>query len=349
MEIWTTPQGFLKAARANNAASEPANGGSTVTFTAAGRKYVGTIDAQSRVQKVQTWLDSPVLGDMLVENTFSDYKDFGGVMFPGRIVRTQGSHPVLDITVSQVKLNPAVDLPVPDQVKNFTPPPAPVNVQKLADGVYYLTGGAAHTIAIDQSDHIVAVEAPANEARSQAVIAKIKETIPNKPIRYVINSHVHFDHSGGLRTYVDEGAIVVTHQMNVPYYEQAWAAPRTLNPDRLAQSRKAAKFEAVSDKHVLTDKNRNIEIHHIANSGHNDAFLMVYLPKEKILIEGDAFTPGAADAPPPAVPNPYAVNLNENITRLKLDVRQIAALHGPRVATPADLRTAIGLKPGTTN
>ena len=71
---------------------------------------------------MQTWIDSPVLGDTLVETTFSDYRDFGGVMFPGRIVRTQGSHPVLDITVSEVKLNPAVDIPVPDQVKNFTPP-----------------------------------------------------------------------------------------------------------------------------------------------------------------------------------------------------------------------------------
>ena len=236
---------------------------------------------------------------------------------------------------------------MPDQVKNFTPPPVQVNVQKLADGVYQMTGANAHTVAIDQSDHIVVVEGPANEARSLAVIAKIKETIPNKPIRYVINSHVHFDHSGGLRTYVDEGATVVTHQMNQPYFEQAWAAPRTLNPDRLAQSKKEAKFETVTDKKVLTDSKRNIEIHSIAGSGHNDAFLMIYLPKEKILIEGDAFTPGPADAPPPAVPNPYTVNLYENIQRLKLDVRQIAAIHGPRVATMADLRAAIGVKADT--
>jgi glyoxylase-like metal-dependent hydrolase (beta-lactamase superfamily II) len=348
LEIWATPQGFVKAARANNAASESANGGSTVTFTAGGRKYVGTINPQSQVEKVQTWLDTPVLGDTLIETAYSDYRDFGGVMFPGHIVRTQGGHPVLDITVSEVVLNPAVDIPVPDQVKNFTPAPVQVNVQKLAEGVYYLTGTNAHTIAIDQSDHIVAVEAPANEARSQAVIAKIKETIPNKPIRYVINSHVHFDHSGGLRTYVDEGATVVTHQMNRPYFEQAWAAPRTINPDRLAQSKKEVRFETVTDKHVLTDKNRNIEIHAIADSGHNDAFLMVYLPKERILIEADAFTPGAANAPPAAVPSPFTVNLLENIERLKLDVREIAALHGPRVATMADLRSASG-KPSSTN
>ncbi len=73
---------------------------------------------------------------------------------------------------------------------------------------------------------------------------------------------------------------------------------------------------------------------------------MVYLPKEKILIEMDAFTPLAADAPLPAVPNPYTVNL-ENILRLKLDVRQIAALHGPHVTTMADVRAAIGVKTAT--
>ena len=173
----------------------------------------------------------------------------------------------------------------------------------MPPGVYYLAGTNAHTVAIDQSDHIVAVEAPTNEARSQAVIAKIKETIPNKPIRYVINSHVHFDHAGGLRTYVDEGAIVVTHEMNKPYFEQAWAAPqddqsRSDWPSR----RKPATFETVTEKHVLTDKNRNIEIHSIAKSGHNDAFLMVYLPKEKILIEGDAFTPAAEGCAAPGRP-----------------------------------------------
>jgi glyoxylase-like metal-dependent hydrolase (beta-lactamase superfamily II) len=115
----------------------------------------------------------------------------------------------------------------------------------------------------------------------------------------------------------------------------------------MAQSNKMATFETFADKHVLTDGTRTIEIHKIAGGGHNDAFAMVYLPKEKILIEGDAFTPPAANAPPPAAVNPFAVNLDENITRLKLDVKQIAALHGPRVATMADLKAFIA--PRSTN
>jgi glyoxylase-like metal-dependent hydrolase (beta-lactamase superfamily II) len=158
---------------------------------------------------------------------------------------------------------------------------------------------------------------------------------------------VHFDHSGGLRTYVDEGATIVTHALNKAYYEKAWSAPRTLNPDQLAKSNKTATFETFSDKHVLTDGRRSIEIYPIAGSGHNDAFAMVYLPAEKILVEVDAYAPPAGNAPPPAVPSPFAVNLYDNIQKLKLDVRQIAALHGPRVATLNDLRAFIGQRAAT--
>lgn len=343
MEIWATPHGFLRAAAANNATATPADGGSEVSFTAGGKyRYVGRINARNEVERVQTWIDNPVLGDTPVEFAYTDYRDFGGVRFPGRIVRTQGGYPVLELTVSSVSANPAVELPVPDQVRSFSPPPVNVAVEKLANGVYYLRGGSHHSVAIDQADHVVVVEGPQDETRSSAVIAKVKESIPNKPIRYIVNSHVHFDHSGGLRAYVAEGATVVTHEMNRPYYEKAWAAPRTLNPDRLAREPRPARFETFADKHVLTDGRRSIEIHHIAGNGHNDAFAMVYLPAEKILIEVDAWAPLAPNQPPPAAPSPFAVNLFENIQRLKLDVRQVAALHGPGVATLADLRSAIG-------
>ena len=123
MEIWTTPHGFLKAAAANNATSVPGNGGSDVSFTVGGKyKYVGRINAQNQVERVQTWIDNPVLGDTSVEIAYSDYRDFNGVMFPARIVRTQGGHPVLDLTIASVTANPAVVADVPEPVRTFTPP-----------------------------------------------------------------------------------------------------------------------------------------------------------------------------------------------------------------------------------
>jgi glyoxylase-like metal-dependent hydrolase (beta-lactamase superfamily II) len=341
MEIWTTPHGFLKAAAASSATSTPSAGGLTVTFTTGGHRYAGAINDQNQVTRVETWIDNPVLGDTPVQVTYEDYRDFNGVTYPARIVRTQGGYPVLEITVASVTANAPVSSAVPAEVSGAAPPSVTATAEPLAPGVFYIRGGSHHSVAIAQQDHIVVVEGPLNEARSLAAIAKIKETIPNKPIRYVINSHHHFDHSGGLRTYVDEGATVVTHQSNRAFYEQAWSAPRTLNPDRLAQSGKSPAFETVGDSHSLTDGTRTIQIHRLVGNGHNDGFLMVYLPAEKILVEVDAWAPTAANVPPPAVPSPFALNLFENIERLKLDVAQIAALHGPRVATMAEFVSAM--------
>jgi glyoxylase-like metal-dependent hydrolase (beta-lactamase superfamily II) len=344
-EIWTTPHGFLKAALANGAKSEASGAGAQVSFAAAGHKYEGYINAANQLEWVRTWIDSPVLGDTQVETKFSGYKDFGGVQFPAELTRTQGGYPVLHLKIASAKLNPGADIPVPENVASFKAPAPTVTVNKLAEGVYWLTGGTHHSVAIEQKDHVVLVEAPLNEDRSLALISKIAEIAPNKPIKYLVNSHVHFDHSGGLRTFVDAGAAIVTHELDKPFYEKAWAAPHTLRPDRLSQSRKAAKFETYTDKYVLSDGSRQIEVHRIAGSGHSDDLALIYLPAEKIAIEADAYTPTAKDAPPPKTPNPYSVNLYDNIQKLKLDVAQIVGLHGPRVVALADLRAAIGQPP----
>ncbi len=340
-EIWSTPHGFLKAALANNATAKPFNAGIEVSFSIGGKyRYVGTVNANNQVTQVSTWIDNPVLGDTLVETKFTDYKDFGGIQFPAQIVRNQGGHPVLDINVATVKANPAIEIKVPQDLVKA--PAVTVASEKLAEGVYYLTGGTHHSLAIDQADHIAIIEAPLNEERSLAVIAKAKEIIPNKPIKYLINSHAHFDHSGGLRTFVDEGAAIVTIDPNQAYYQKVWATPHTIKPDHLEASKKTAQFVNFTGKHILTDGKRPIEIHSIAGNGHNDAFVLVYLPNEKILVEADAYTPVAANVPVPTALNPYSVNLYENIQKLNLNVDKIAALHGPRVVTLADLRAAIG-------
>jgi glyoxylase-like metal-dependent hydrolase (beta-lactamase superfamily II) len=342
-EIWSTPHGFLKAALANNATTKPVDGGVEVTFNINGKyRYVGIVNAKNQVTQVSTWIDNPILGDTLVETKFSDYKDFGGIQFPAQIVRNQGGHPVLDINVASVKLNPAVDIKPPQDLVKA--PAVNVTSEKLADGVYFLTGGTHHSVAIDQADHIAIIEAPLNEERSLAVIAKAKELIPGKSIKYLINTHAHFDHSGGLRTFVDEGAEIVTLKANQAYYEKVWAAPHAINPDHLAKSKKEAHFLSFAGKHVLTDGKRPIEIHSIAGNGHNDAFVLVYLPNEKVLVEADAYTPTAANVPAPAIPNPYSVNLYENIQKLNLNVEKIAGIHGPRVASLNDLRAVIGIQ-----
>jgi len=341
LQIWLTPHGFLKGALAHKATVKRGQV-MTVTFTTPSKHRVtGTISRDHLVEKVESWVDNSVLGDMHVEATYGGYRDFGGFKFPTTMVQKQGGFPVSDLTVTEAKAGAPLDLAVPDSVRQATPPPVRVTSEKLADGVWYLTGGSHHSVAVEFADHVAVIEAPLNEERSTAVIAEVKKLNPAKPIRYLVNTHHHFDHSGGLRTYVAEGATIVTHQSNQDFYEATFKAPHTLNPDRQWREKRKAKILAVGAKHALADGARTLEIHHIQGNPHNTGIVMAYLPKERLLVEVDVYTPPAPNAPPPASPAPAAVNLYENILRLNLDVDRIAPLHG-RLVTVADLKTAVG-------
>jgi glyoxylase-like metal-dependent hydrolase (beta-lactamase superfamily II) len=341
LQIWLTPHGFLKGALAHNATLKRGQA-TTIIFIAPGnQRIVGTLSADNLVTKVESWLDNPVLGDMHVETTFSEYRDFGGIKFPTKIVQKQGGFPAFELTVTEAKANVSFDAAVPAAVQAATPPAVRVTNEKLSEGVWYVTGGSHHSVLVEFKDYLAVIEAPQSEARSDAVIAEVKKLVPNKPIRYLVNTHHHFDHSGGLRTYVAEGATIVTHQSNQAFYQKTFQAPHTLNPDRQARAKKKAKILALGAKHVLSDGARTVELHHIQGNPHNTGIVMAWLPKEKLLVEVDVYTPLAPNAPPPATPNPASVNLYENIQRLNLDVNQIAPLHG-RLVTLADLKKTIG-------
>jgi glyoxylase-like metal-dependent hydrolase (beta-lactamase superfamily II) len=207
--------------------------------------------------------------------------------------------------------------------------------------VWYLTGGSHHSVLVEMNDHLVVIEGPQNDERATAVIAEVKKTVPNKPIKYVVNSHHHFDHAGGLGAFAAEGATIITHDANKAFLEQSLAAPRTVQPDKLAQSGKKATVEGMQDKRVLSDGTRTVELYLIQGNVHGDGIIMAYLPKEKLLVEAEVYTPTPPNAPPPAQPNPNSVNLYDNVERLKLTVDQILPLHGRKVPL-GELQKAIG-------
>jgi glyoxylase-like metal-dependent hydrolase (beta-lactamase superfamily II) len=179
---------------------------------------------------------------------------------------------------------------------------------------------------------------PNGEERASAVLAKAKELVPGKPIRYVVTSHHHWDHLAGIRTAMDEGATIVTHQTNKAFLERVAKTPHTLNPDKLAASKKSVKIQAVGAKGTLTDGTRTIELHLLTGYEHTGDMLVVYLPKEKILAEPDAFTPPEPSTAPLVVTAvPYAAALYDNIQRLKLNVQMIAPFHGVRTTDLAEL------------
>lgn len=330
LQIWLTPQGFLKAAAEHGATLSGGKNSHVITFMIGKHKVTGEINAQNLMTKVDTWIANPVLGDMPVDTTYSNYKDFGGVKFPTHIVQKQGGFATLDLTVTDVKHNvQGASLQVPESVRQASPPPVRVTSQKLADGVWFFGGGSHNSVLVEFKNYVAVIEAPLNDARSEAVMAEVKKLVPDKPIRYVINTHHHFDHSGGLRTYVTDGVTVITNQGNKGFYERAWSKPRTLAPDVLSRNPRKAVFVTYRDKYVLSDGSRTLEIHRILNDRHNKFMSFAYMPKERILIEADDFTPPRPNGPG-LVPISlgFANNLYANLVRLKIEPKTIAPLHG---------------------
>ena len=301
-----------------------------ISFAYGKYKIEGTVDAQNLVTKTDTWLPNPVLGDMLVETTFSGYKVFDGVKFPTTIVQKQGGSTTLELNVSSVNANPGLNMSVPEAVIAATAPAIKVESQKLGDGIWFVAGGSHNSMVVEFPTYITVIEAPLGEARSLAVIAEAKRLVPNKPIKYLINTHSHFDHSGGVRTYVAEGATIITQEMNAAFYQKAWAAPRTLAPDNLSKNPRKAEFLPVKEKYVLTEGDRTLEIFHEAGSMHNGGMLLVYFPKDKIFEEADDYTPDLPQlaAPSGIRPPVFMANLMKEIQLLKLNPVTVAPMHG---------------------
>jgi glyoxylase-like metal-dependent hydrolase (beta-lactamase superfamily II) len=344
-DLWTTPHGALKAALRNGATLSTRNVDGK-TFQAASFTELGRFSAtlligpNNLVERIESRRPHPVAGDTDVVTSFLDYKDFQGTMFPTRIRQSAGGFEVLDVTVTEVQPNAAADIAVPDAIRNFT---ERVAAEKAADGVWYLAGGTHHSVLIEMSDHLIVVEAPLYDGRAAAVLAEARKLVPGKPVRYVVNSHHHFDHAGGLRAAASEGATLVVSAVAKGPLERAFGNPNRISPDLLAKSGRNASVIGVSGKHDMSDATRRVEVHEMTGSIHAQGFLMVYLPKERLLIQADAYTPLAAGMPPPAVPNANNVNLVQNIERLNLAVERILPLHG-RMVPLSELHAMIGRK-----
>jgi glyoxylase-like metal-dependent hydrolase (beta-lactamase superfamily II) len=363
LEYIFLPEGFLRVALEKNATVSPE--------TIKGKKYTvvsflgdnkapvnGYINDQGYVEKVETKIDNNVLGDITWNAIYTDWKDFNGVKFPAHIEQYQGTPKYFDLAVNDVKPNAPVDLTPPAGRGRGGPGgggrggrggEAPASISEdLGGGFWLITGGYAAIVA-DFKDYIVVIEGPQNDMRATQIITEAKRLVPNKPIKYVINTHAHFDHSGGLRAFVAEGATIITHQVNKAYYEKIFKDPHTLVPDKLSQMspQPKVKIETMTEKRVLTDGQHVIDLYHVQGSTHNEGMIIAYLPKEKVLLEADEFNVGAANAPTPANINPYHTNLLANIERLKLDVDRIIPVHLPgdnRKVTMAELYTAAGKK-----
>jgi glyoxylase-like metal-dependent hydrolase (beta-lactamase superfamily II) len=342
--LWTTPHGVIKAAQVSKAPVKTGNVEGkifrTVSIGKAGAfQATAWFDDKNLLRKVEARVSNAVLDDMSSVTTYSGYKDFGGVKYPTRMTMTYGDHPAFDVNITEVTPNAPADITPP---KGLKARPVRVKATRVADGVWYLTGGSHHSVAIEAPDHVIVFEGPLSDGRGAAVINATKKTIPGKPIRYVINSHHHFDHSGGLRAFAAEGVTIVTHASNKPFYEKAYANPTRLRADLLTKSGKKAKFLTVEDKRVISAGNRKIELYSLKGNVHCESNLIAYLPKEKMLIVADAYSSRRIMKGPAKKAHPARAHLWKTITRLKLDIDTILPIHGKKVGVQ-QLKYAAGV------
>ena len=211
-----------------------------------------------------------------------------------------------------------------------------VNAEEVAPGVYHLTGGSHHSLAIEQADGIVIAEAPQDEVRSRAVIEWATETFPDKPISHVVSSHHHVDHSAGLRSYVAEGVTAVMHETAEPFFAEIFLANSTLVPDPLAENPVATTIETLSTEEpfVLADDSNSVEVYAIENP-HAEDMVITFVAEAGIVFVSDLYSPN----PNAESAGPGGVVLNNAFTTYDLDVSTITGGHGGTI----DFETFEGL------
>lgn len=267
------------------------------------------------------------LRDIVRTTRFSNYEAVGGLTLPSQVDVSFDEFSVASLALSGYSINAEIgDLGAPAAAASADPitgsAPANVTAEEVADGVWFLAGQSHHSVLLEFDDHLVVIEAP-NEPRILAVLEKAAELVPEKPVTHVVNTHHHFDHSGGIRAAISRSLTIVTHDANADFYRRMSKQPSSIIPDALSRQPRGLKIETFEDKLVRADESMNLELHHIAGNEHSSSMLMAYLPAYGIIIEADAFSPSPARA------QLFAPNMLDNIQRLGLEVDTIVPIHGP--------------------
>jgi glyoxylase-like metal-dependent hydrolase (beta-lactamase superfamily II) len=293
--------------------------------TSDGRLFTLAIDAKTKLPtRVSTPGNNVNLGDVVISTSFADYQSVGGLQLPTRLITKTDDFTTADVRVAKQSVDAdAGELAAPAAAASAqapAPQPPKVTVEEVSRGVWLLAGGSHHSALLEFSDHLMLIDAPQNDARALAVIAKARELRPDKPLTHVVNSHHHFDHSGGIRAAVAEGLTVITHQGNVAFIEEVVKRPHTRVPDALSKNPKPLKIEAVADERVITDGTMTVHLYP-APSEHSDTMLMAYLPRERALVVIDVYEPGEAV-------HMFLPGFVEDLKKRNLRVERIVPLHG---------------------
>ena len=362
LDLWLNAPGFLKAARlpgANPVAFwrweqlEKGRDGNVVqpekvhvvAITMLGKYRVdATINSQNLITRIKTTVNEPALGDFNIEHESTNWVAFGDVKWPTvwhshhgwddnwQFYRQSTGHNGYGGAFPNVRPNDCgAAQPVPASVAQATFETT-VSVEEIADGVYLLGGGPANSYMVEFGDFVAVFEAPGNEQRSLAVIDTIAKLAPDKPIRWLVSSHPHFDHIGGLRSYLHIGATIVAHMKNIAFLNRDVLSyePRTVAPDIVSrwpptEVAEGYNYEAVQESYVITDNRKILRVYYVQPLRHVEGMLMAYLPAERIAFQADLFD---THEPPKAAQLPAMQTLATQVARMQLDVETLAPVHG---------------------
>jgi glyoxylase-like metal-dependent hydrolase (beta-lactamase superfamily II) len=347
LDMIMTPHGFVKAALASGANPMFTTVGprgrrlSYVSIIALGKyRVTAAINERNEIESVQTHVANPMFGDMPYEWHYGPYKQFGAVKYPTLLhhdegdVRLNPAHNAMEVQVSAVQANAPVQvITPPDSAKVPKDSITPVDSKQLAQGVWYIGGIRHGSVVVEFPDFVTVIEAPLSEKRAIVVIDEVHRLIPNKPIRYLVNTHHHFDHSGGMRTFAAEGATIVTSGQNREFYQNVVfsPAPRTLEPDRLSfltpDQWPDPVLGLVNEKYVISDGGQELDVYPLPAFEHTADMTVAYVPRARMVVNGDVYTPPAKGAPLPKASIGAQVLLG-TIQRLGLDVSTHVGLHG---------------------
>jgi glyoxylase-like metal-dependent hydrolase (beta-lactamase superfamily II) len=305
-------------------------------ITAGGLQFQLTVDAAGLPTRIANRAAHPNLGDVVISTGFSGYEPVDGVQLPSRLAVRVDDFTTVEMRFDTLTLDAdAGELAAPEAARSGPlPGQAPPNVvaEPVAPGLWLMAGQSHHSALVEFADHLALIDAPQSEARTLAVIAAARELRPEKPLTRLVATHHHFDHTAGVRAAIAEGLTVVTHEGNRAFFEEMASRPHTIVPDALARTPKPLSIETFEDELAIEDKAMSMTLYHLSDNPHSDTMLMAYFPRQRVIVQVDAYSPNAQV-------HPYAANVLEHIRTRNLRVDRVVPLHGS-VVTMAELERA---------
>jgi glyoxylase-like metal-dependent hydrolase (beta-lactamase superfamily II) len=334
-----------------------------VDYRVGGQTFTVLFDRTTALPvRIRTLDYDNIWGDVTWDVTLADWQVVDGVRIATTRTYELAGRKVAEVKLTETKLNgpgAADRFTIPDAFKAAAPKPAAADrvpyqwvirrqfigiyldsdvpsydtrgstglrFVELAPGVQHVTGGSHNSLLVAERDHLIVFDAPVSDGQTKLVLDMAKARYPGKPVKYLVLTHHHMDHAGGLRAYAAQGATLVVGRGTTAHYRRVLASPFTRNPDLASRDLRNTPIVEVANKHVLTDGAREVHVYSIDPNPHADGLLIGYVPEARLGFVTDIWSPGAG--PLPDKLNPALAALVTGVKRAGISPERFAGGHG---------------------